>query len=139
MGQRALNPGRIKLHRNYTVEEAARVLGIHKNTVRNWLKHGLLAIDDTRPAVILGWVLREFLERRRAAARSKCPPGHFYCLRCRTPRRPAEGMADYSPFSPTVGNLKGLCEVCGAWMNRRGRYRPDCGDLRQFGCPIPAG
>ena len=27
---------RVKVHRSYTVEEAARTLGIHKNTVRRW-------------------------------------------------------------------------------------------------------
>jgi hypothetical protein len=32
----------IKLHRNYTVDEAARALGCSKGTVRRWLKIGLL-------------------------------------------------------------------------------------------------
>ena len=33
-----LNPRRVKLHRNYTVGEAAMLLDVHKNTVRSWLK-----------------------------------------------------------------------------------------------------
>ena len=28
----------MKLHRNYSVEEAARYVGVHKNTVRRWIK-----------------------------------------------------------------------------------------------------
>lgn len=27
------NPNLVKIHRNYSIEEAARVYGIHKNTV----------------------------------------------------------------------------------------------------------
>ncbi len=119
MGRHAPNPRLIKIHRSYTVEEAARVLGVHKQTVRNWLKQGLAAIDDRRPTVILGSTLREFLERRRAKAKRACPPGHFYCLRCRAPKPPALGMVDYVPFSATIGNLQGICPDCDAIINRR--------------------
>ena len=28
----------MKLHRNYSVEEAARYVAVHKNTVRRWIK-----------------------------------------------------------------------------------------------------
>ena len=35
---RRFNPRRVKIHRNYTVEEVARLFGVHKNTVRDWLK-----------------------------------------------------------------------------------------------------
>ena len=31
----------VKIHRNYTVEEIACLLSVHKNTVRNWFKTGL--------------------------------------------------------------------------------------------------
>jgi integrase len=35
------NHRRVKLHRNYSVEEAAGCLNSHKNTVRRWIKEGL--------------------------------------------------------------------------------------------------
>ena len=54
MGRRHANPRLVKLHRNYTVEEIARLFGLHKNTVRNWLKEGLALIDGQRPMLILG-------------------------------------------------------------------------------------
>ncbi len=31
----------VKIHRSYTVEDAARCLAVHKNTVRRWIKAGL--------------------------------------------------------------------------------------------------
>ena len=60
------NHRRVKIHRNYTVDEAARILDVHKNTVRQWLKNGLPAIDDRRPLLILGSELSAYLKKRRA-------------------------------------------------------------------------
>jgi hypothetical protein len=120
MGRRSLNPRRIKINRPYTVDEIARVLNVHKNTVRQgWLNHGLVAIDDRKPILILGCVLREFIEARRVKAKRTCPPGHFYCMRCRAPRLPAGRMADYIPDTPTTGNLEGICPECDGWIKRR--------------------
>ena len=38
MGKRHPNPRLIKIHRSYTVEEIAAVLGVHRNTVRQWIR-----------------------------------------------------------------------------------------------------
>ena len=65
MGRRRFNPRRVKINRNYTVEEVARLLQAHKNTVRSWLKEGLPTIDRQRPALILGRDLQAFLDSRR--------------------------------------------------------------------------
>ena len=120
MGRRHPNPGLVKLHQSYTIEEIARLLRTHKNTVRNWIRnHGLRTIDDRkRPLLVLGAELRRFLIARRNDAKRKCPPNHFYCFRCRAPKVPDGKMADYIPFSMTTGNLAGLCPDCGGWMYR---------------------
>ena len=55
----------LKIHRSYTVEEVASVLDVHRNSVRNWLRSGLDAIDQRRPTLILGSVLASFLKARR--------------------------------------------------------------------------
>jgi predicted ArsR family transcriptional regulator len=49
MANRRIDPRRIKTHFPYTVEEAADALGVHKNTVRMWIKAGLEVADDRRP------------------------------------------------------------------------------------------
>lgn len=123
MSRTRLNPRLAKLHRTYTVEEVARLYGVHRNTVRAWLKgEGLRAIDDCRPALIQGKVLRAFLTARRAAGKCPCPPGTLYCMRCRQPRQPALGMADFTPIGERGGNLCAICEACGATMHRRARW-----------------
>ena len=45
----AVNPRRVKLHRSYTVEEAAMLFKVHKNTVRGWLKSGLETVEVVAP------------------------------------------------------------------------------------------
>ena len=119
MSQRYPNPGLVKIHRNYTVEEVARLLGVHKNTVRNWLRQGLSAIDQCRPALIMGRVLADYLRVRRTRRKQRCGPGQIYCVKCRLPREPAGEMADYISITQTSGNLRGICPVCDILMHRR--------------------
>jgi hypothetical protein len=94
-------------------------LGVHKNTVRRWQGDGLQAIDKKRPAVFAGDTVRSFLQSKRASAKRPCPPGHLYCLRCRSPKLPAGDMVDYVPISATSGNLRAICPDCHTLMHRR--------------------
>ncbi len=73
MGKRHPNHRLVKIHRSYTVEDAAKVLGKHKNTVRNWFKDGLATIDNKRPMLILGQDLVAFIKKRRAKNPAQVP------------------------------------------------------------------
>ena len=109
----------VKIHRNYTVEEIAGLLNVHKNTVRSWLKHGLPTIDRQKPTLILGSLLSRFLQDRRQRGRRRCVPGEIYCVKCRAPVQPAEDMADYLPITATLGTLRGICPACETLIYRR--------------------
>ena len=121
MSGRRPNPRLIKLHRSYSVEEAARALGVHKNSVRGWIKSGLPTVDETRPTLIHGSALRSWLEKQRKAAKRPCSPGTLYCFKCRQPKSPALGMVEYKALTVTSGNLAALCFDCGTMMHRRAR------------------
>jgi len=121
MSGKRINPRLAKLHRSYSVEEAALTLGVHKNTVRGWIKSGLPIVDKSRPFLMLGSVLRGWLEKRRKAAKRPCPPGTLYCFKCREPKAPALGMIEYKPLNPVSGNLSALCGDCGTMMHQRAR------------------
>ena len=122
MGTKYPSPHRIKIHHTYTIEEIARVLRIHKQTVRRWEKAGLSAIDDGRPRLILGTEIRRFLSERRRQARRPSPPGHMFCFRCRSPKIPSGGLADLLPLTAAIANLCAMCD-CGTlmyrWVSRR--------------------
>ena len=121
MSARRINPRLIKLNRSYSVEEAARVLGKHPHTVRNWIMDGLPTVDDTRPVLIHGHELRAYLAGKRKAARRPCKPGTIYCFKCRLPRAPAFGIVEFTPRNSATGNLTALCETCSTIMNRSAR------------------
>jgi excisionase family DNA binding protein len=110
---------RIRTHLNYTYEEAARALLVHRVTVRHWVKHcGLKVLAVRRPYLILGADLVAFLKARRAAQKRKCGPGEMYCLKCRSPRKPAAGLLEHRVYSPSRGSIIGICTDCGTLMHR---------------------
>lgn len=119
MATRRPNPRLAKVHQTYTVEEVARLYGIHRNTVRQWIKRGLPTIDRERPALVRGGDLAAFVRARRLRNKRTCQPGEIYCVRCREPRKPAGNMADYEPVTPALGSLIGICPSCDAVMYRR--------------------
>jgi hypothetical protein len=112
------NPRLAKIHRNYSVSEVALLFGLHKNSVRQWIKKGLPVIGGKGPVLVHGRELRSFLEARRQQHKRICQPGQIYCMRCRAPKRPAADWAEYKPLTETLGNLVGICPDCDAIMNR---------------------
>jgi Helix-turn-helix domain len=110
---------RIKGKYSYTVEEAARTLNLHRNTVRNWVRRcGLPAMTESRPHLILGAVLVEFLKKRRLALRLKCGPGDLYCLKCRAPRKPVAELIEHRPMASGRTRIVGICSTCESLMHR---------------------
>jgi len=120
MSGRRANPNTIKLHYSYAVGELATVLGVHKNTVRNWQRTGLSVLAG-RPVLIHGAAARAFLAERNRARKQHCPPGTIYCFRCKEPRPPALGMVELVNVKRGVGNLRALCGTCGGLVYRRAR------------------
>ena len=101
------------------MDEAAKIVRSHKNTVRNWLEQGLNTVDAHRPILIRGADLKEFLVARRLRGKSPCAPGQLYCVRCRAPKDPTAQSAEYIAITAASGNLKGTCPDCGTHIYRR--------------------
>lgn len=117
MARRSTNWRRIKLHRSYTVAEIVRVLDVHENTVRGWIKHGLPTVDGPGLTLVRGEVLIELLRSRKV--NRPCGPGRIYCVACRSPQEPADGFAAYEPLKDGQGNLVGICPTCDRVIYRR--------------------
>jgi excisionase family DNA binding protein len=109
----------IKMHHSYTIEEAARTLGAHKNTVWSWVRGKQLSlVCDRRPYLIQGGALRDFLASEQAARKQRCGPGQIYCIGCRCCKNPAGAIADYRRLTDVTGNLRGLCPDCDRLIHR---------------------
>lgn len=119
MKRRSSNSRIAKVHRTYDVSETATLYGCHRNTVHNWLRNGLPAIDDHRPTLIHGTDLNAFHAARRAQGKRPCGPGMIYCAPCRTPQRPREGTVTIDRVASNLWTVRGECPNCGRRMSQR--------------------
>lgn len=109
----------IKVNRQYTYEKAADAVGVSCATVRRWkVDEGLEVLVSQKPHLIVGAVLKEFLDKKNAISGPKMRPGHFLCMTCGGHRGAYGKMADYWPRSDKVGMLKTLCEACEGPCNK---------------------
>ncbi len=103
---------KIKIHNQYTYQQAADVLGVTVQTVRLWRQAGVDVLDSQKPHLILGFVLKDFLNKRANKPERRLARDQFLCMTCNAPRQAYGGMADYLLYTDTRGRLEALCEVC---------------------------
>lgn len=104
--------------RTYTVEEIARALHVHRNTVRRWVKAGLEPIDERKPFLIHGKDLIEYLDARKSQ-KQRLQPHEGYCFSCRAPRGPALGEVEISERGGGRLTLTALCDTCTTVMHKK--------------------
>ena len=136
---RHINTRRIKRDYSYLVQEFAECLGVHKNTVRNYIRNGLPVIDDLRPQRIHGSDGIAFVNEKQARRKCKCAADEFYCLKCRCPRKAVPGSVNLIPLSKTKLNISGKCERCGTVMYRGGSEAKRAEYIKIFGIEKRAG
>ena len=102
----------VKIHHSYDYREAAELLDVTSQTIRSWREEGLLVLTDTLPHLILGFALKDFIDKRNAKAKCAMGVDELFCMTCKQPTRPYGMMADYVPINDTRGRLDALCAVC---------------------------
>jgi hypothetical protein len=110
----------ISRHRNYSVEELSRIMDKSTVTVRRWFERGLPVMRSQKPALVHGEAFLDWWNTRKAAKQT-CQLHECYCVKCRAPRTPAGGFAEYVPMTENTGNLRAICceDTCGRIMNKR--------------------
>lgn len=109
---RRVSARKIKIHHQYTYEQAAEALGVSVQTVRSWRQLGLTVLDSQKPHLILGHALKDFIKARHSKPERRLARDQFLCMACGAPRGAYGGMADYLPYTPERGRLEALCETC---------------------------
>lgn len=108
-----INTRRIKAKHSYFIDPLSKLLGVHSNTVHEWIKAGLQRIDNAYPYLIHGEDLIAFLNERQRKKKVSLAIDEFYCCTCHAPRKAWEGLADFEIRTSKTGNLKAICECCG--------------------------
>jgi hypothetical protein len=118
--KRTYNTRLIKREFPYFIAEIADLFQLHANAVRRWIKAGLRTVDGRRPLLVHGSDLIDFLDSKQEKRKQRCAINEFYCCRCRLPRKPRLNRIKIQIRNEATLNLSGVCEACGARMNRAG-------------------
>ncbi|MFH0702698.1 MAG: hypothetical protein V2B14_04070 [bacterium] len=115
----------IKTRESYSTKRISQELGVHARTVQEWYKEGLNPIENTRPYLVMGYELKQFLEKKIQRRKTKLQPDEFYCTKCREAVRPTDNDVWVEISERTIGNqgfkamtVKGVCENCNSRINR---------------------
>lgn len=109
---RRVSARKVRTHSQYTYEQAADLLGLSVQTVRLWRGAGLQVLVSQKPHLILGFALKDFLNKRATKRARRLERDQFLCMACNEPRRASGGIADYLPYTDARGRLEVLCEDC---------------------------
>jgi hypothetical protein len=102
----------VKTHRTYRFDQLADIVGVTVGTVRNWCRKGLPCITEQRPFLIRGRDFKQFHEAHLKSRRQKLAPFEVYCLTCKRPVSPCEGVVDYEPMDAGRSLILTLCPHC---------------------------
>ncbi len=118
--KRTYNTRLVKRDYPYSIQEISELFDIHKKTVHNWIKAGLRLIDTSRPYLIHGSDLKEFLNKKQTTRKCRCKPHELYCLKCRGPRQSKNGAIEIKVTSPKLLQLQGKCSSCDTKLFKAG-------------------
>ena len=115
---RRVNPMAVKANATYDIFEAAHALKVTPATIRNWIKDGLEAMTSSKPYLILGASIREYLRAKYAAARRPLKDDELFCPSCGTGRKPFNMQVTQTPLTARTDLLRGICKHCGCTATR---------------------
>jgi hypothetical protein len=108
----------INKHNSYSVAEIALLLKITPHTIGRWIALGKLeTIDEKRPYLVHGHQLAKCCTLLNSRFDVTCGQGEFFCLKCRSGRRPRGDTAVLIPLSNNRQKLISNCHECGTQMH----------------------
>jgi len=116
--KRKYNTNLIKETLNYSIYGIADLYGIHRGTVRQWIKEGLPLIDNHKPFIVLGSYLKEFLKNRQGNRKTKCNANELYCFKCRDARTSWNNLVDLKILNERSLLIIGICSQCNTETNK---------------------
>lgn len=116
--QRTYDPRKAKSNRSYTLKQIAALYDVNIATVRSWIRNGLKLLDDQRPYMVHGPVLRKYLEEKQAARKWPKAADTLPCFTCSGPRKIKNGSFKIIKFNTDKIRVQGDCVDCGKTIGR---------------------
>ena len=104
----------------YTIDDVCILYAkkkLHSQTVRKWLKKGLVVIDSHKPTLIHGIDLRQFLSDINKENRRKVEFEEFFCFACKEAHIPLNRTI-YVDYKQQYIKAKALCPKTKKIMNK---------------------
>lgn len=120
MGKRIYSLQHIRDWLCYDVDDICALYknyGLHPQTVRDWIKKGLVPIDGKRPALIYGADLRAFLGEQNESSKCKTAFTEMFCLKCKEARPVFKCHITLEHVNSSV-RAKAHCRSCKSIMNK---------------------
>lgn len=108
----------VKTNRSYTVDDVSRLLFVSKGTVRRWVKNGLHVMQEKKPILIKGSILKQYLQTK-SKPKQKCALDECRCFKCNSNQKVAFKEAEIIFDNSPTPNMRGLCNTCSTIMHKR--------------------
>ena len=115
----------IKHRESYSLKQISETLKVHQRTVQEWRHEGLTTISTEKPFLVMGYDLKEFLNRKLQSKKIKLEANQFYCTKCRNAVITINNKVHLASLNKTIGNqgfnglmIKGICQKCGTKLNK---------------------
>lgn len=115
----------IKHRESYTLKQISETLNVHSRTVQEWRKEGLKTISTEKPFLVMGYDLKEFLNKKLNSRKTKLKANQFFCTKCRSAVTSKNNEVHLANLNKAIGNqgfkgltVKGLCQECGTKLNK---------------------
>lgn len=122
--KRTFNGNAFRSRRAYSFADIADTLDIHIRTVQRWRSEGLAILDDdTKPFLVMGRDIQDFLRDQAVKRKRPLLPGQFFCTKCQQPRKSSveNVQLEYTQRRLGAGHrqviIHGVCEVCGVRLS----------------------
>jgi hypothetical protein len=102
----------IESNRSYSTQKIKKLIGIHEQTIREWILINNLECVSKKPILIYGAVLKEFIKNRNESHKKTLNFNEFKCLKCKVISIPKNNQI--SLYNNKNGSIRvtGTCQNC---------------------------
>ncbi len=106
------NSNLIISNRSYSTEKIKKLIGIHEQTIRDWVKNEKLQVVSKKPISIYGAVLKEFIKNRNESHKKTLEFNQMKCFKCKAISIPQDNQI--SIYYNKNGSIRatGICQNC---------------------------